>query len=68
MSLPYKIASEIVRLIGVKKMFLKNKDQRLEYAKVENANAVFEGMCHGQFFHGHPQEYAKKLKIFLENK
>ena len=29
---------------------------------------VFEGMGHGQFLHEHPQEYAEKLKIFLENK
>ena len=29
---------------------------------------VFEGMGHGQFLHEHPKEYAKKLKIFLENK
>ena len=42
MSLTYKIASEIVRLLGVKKMFLKNKDQMLEYAKGENAKAVFD--------------------------
>ena len=42
MSLTYKIASEIVRLSGVKKMFLKNKNQMLEYAKGENAKAVFD--------------------------
>lgn len=35
MSLTYKIASTIVRLIGVKKMFLKNKEEMLEYAKVK---------------------------------
>ena len=29
---------------------------------------VFEGMGHGQFLHEHPQEYAEKLKVFLENK
>ena len=29
---------------------------------------VFEGMGHGQFLHEHPQEYAEKLKNFLENK
>ena len=29
---------------------------------------VFEGMGHGQFLHQHPNEYAEKLKIFLENK
>lgn len=42
MSLTYKIASIIVRLLGVKKMFLKNKDEMLEYAKKENAKAVFD--------------------------
>ena len=42
MSLTYKIASTIVRLVGVKKMFLKNKDEMLEYAKKENAKAVFD--------------------------
>ena len=41
MSLTYKIASTIVRLVGVKKMFLKNKEEMLEYAKKENAKAVF---------------------------
>ena len=28
----------------------------------------FEGMGHGQFLNEHPQEYAEKLKLFLENK
>ena len=42
MSLTYKIASTIVRLVGVKKMFLKNKEEMLEYAKKENAKAVFD--------------------------
>ena len=42
MSLTYKIASTIVRLAGVKKMFLKNKEEMLEYAKKENAKAVFD--------------------------
>ena len=42
MSLTYKIASTIVRLFGVKKMFLKNKEEMLEYAKGENAKVVFD--------------------------
>lgn len=42
MSLTYKIASEIVRLLGIKKMFLKNKEEILEYAKGENAKVVFD--------------------------
>ena len=42
MSLNYKIASGIVRLLNVKKMFLKNKDEMLEYAKGENAKEVFD--------------------------
>ncbi|WP_099208713.1 alpha/beta hydrolase [Urinicoccus timonensis] len=42
MTLTYKIASTIVRLAGVKKMFLKNKEEMLEYAKGENAKAVFD--------------------------
>lgn len=42
MSLTYKIASTIVRLIGVKKMFLKNKEEMLEYAKGENAKIIFD--------------------------
>ena len=42
MSLTYKIASTIVKMIGVKKMFLKNKEEMLEYAKKENAKAVFD--------------------------
>lgn len=41
MSLTYKIASTIVRVLGVKKMFLKNKEEMLEYAKKENAKTVF---------------------------
>lgn len=40
MSLTYKIAADIVRLLGVKKMFLKNKEEMLEYAKGENAKVV----------------------------
>ena len=42
MSATYKIVSTIVRLVGVKKMFLKNKDEMLEYAKGQNAKAVFD--------------------------
>lgn len=42
MSLTYKIASTIVKLAGVKKMFLKNKEEMLEYAKGQNAKAVFD--------------------------
>ena len=42
MSLTYKVASTIVRLLGVKKMFLKNKEEILEYAKRENAKTVFD--------------------------
>ena len=42
MSLTYKIASSIVRLLGVKKMFLKDKDEMLEYARGENAKKVFD--------------------------
>ena len=42
MSLTYKIASGIVRLLNVKKMFLKNKEEMLEYAKGENAKVVFD--------------------------
>lgn len=42
MSLNYKIASGIVRLLHVKKMFLKNKEEMLEYAKGENAKEVFD--------------------------
>ena len=42
MSLTYKIASTIVRLLGVKKMFLKNKEDMLAYARKENAKKVFD--------------------------
>lgn len=42
MSLTYKIASGIVRVLNVKKMFLKNKEEMLEYAKGENAKVVFD--------------------------
>ncbi|WP_053942748.1 alpha/beta hydrolase [Kallipyga gabonensis] len=42
MSLNYTIASGIVRLLGFKKIFLKNKEEMLEYAKGENAKVVFD--------------------------
>ena len=42
MSVTYKIASTIVRLVGVKKMFLKSKEEMLEYARGQNAKAVFD--------------------------
>lgn len=42
MSLTYKIAAKIVKLLGVKKMFLKNKEEMLEYAKGEHAKVVFD--------------------------
>lgn len=37
MSLTYKVASDIVRLLEVKKMFLKSKEEMLEYAEGEKA-------------------------------
>lgn len=42
MSLIYKISAGIVRLLGVKKIFLMNKDEILEYARGENAKVVFD--------------------------
>lgn len=42
MSLTYKLASSLVRMLNVKKMFLKDKDQMLEYARGENAKVVFD--------------------------
>lgn len=42
MSLTYKVAAAIVRLLGVKKMFLKNKEDILAYARKENAKTVFD--------------------------
>ena len=42
MSATYKIASAIVRMAGVKKMFLKNKEEILEYARGQNAKVVFD--------------------------
>ena len=41
MSLTYKVASGIVRLLEVKKMFLKSKEEMLEYAEGEKAKKVF---------------------------
>ncbi|WP_311553758.1 alpha/beta hydrolase [Propionimicrobium lymphophilum] len=41
MSLTYKVASDIVRLLEVKKMFLKSKEEMLEYAEEEKAKKVF---------------------------
>lgn len=42
MSLTYKMAATIVRLLGVKKIFLKNKEDILAYARKENAKTVFD--------------------------
>ena len=42
MSLTYKMAAAIVRLLGVKKIFLKNKEDILAYARKENAKTVFD--------------------------
>ena len=42
MSVTYKLASAIVRLLGVKKIFLKNKEDILAYARKENAKTVFD--------------------------
>ena len=41
MSITYKLAAYLVRMLGVKKMFLKSKEQMLEYARGENAKEVF---------------------------
>ena len=42
MSLSYKMAAEIVRLLGVKKMFTKPKEELLDYAKKQNAKSTFD--------------------------
>ncbi|WP_068455413.1 alpha/beta hydrolase [Aedoeadaptatus pacaensis] len=42
MSLTYKMAATIVRFLGVKKIFLKNKEDILAYARKENAKPVFD--------------------------
>lgn len=42
MSITYKITSNIIKILNVKKMFLKNKEEMLEYAKGENAKEVFD--------------------------
>ena len=43
-------------------------EKRLREYLPQMKTEVFEGMGHGQFLHDHPNEYAEKLKIFLENK
>ena len=42
MSITYKITSNIIKILNVKKMFLKNKEEMLEYAKGKNAKEVFD--------------------------
>lgn len=42
MSLTYQIAAGIVKLLGVKKIFKKSKEEMLEYAKAENSKIVFD--------------------------
>ena len=42
MSLNYKMAAAIVRFLGVKRIFLKNKEDILAYARKENAKTVFD--------------------------
>ena len=42
MSLTYKIASETVRLLGIKKIFKKPKKEILEYAEKHNAKSDFD--------------------------
>lgn len=42
MSLTYKLAACLVRMFGIKKMFLKSKEEMLEYARGENAKVVFD--------------------------
>lgn len=41
MTLTYRVAAGVVRLAGVKKMFLKSKEDMLEYAKKQNAKSAF---------------------------
>ena len=42
MSLTYKIAASIVRLLGIKKTFKKPKKEILEYAEKQNAKSAFD--------------------------
>lgn len=42
MTLSYKIAAGIVRLLGIKKIFKKSKEDILEYAKKQNAKSAFD--------------------------
>ena len=50
MSLTYKIASTIVRLLGVKKIFLKNKEGMLAYGRKEKWHGSF--CLDSRFFQG----------------
>ena len=42
MTLRYKIAAGIVRLLGIKKIFTKSKEEILEYAEKQNAKSTFD--------------------------
>ena len=42
MSLTYKIAANTVKLIGIKKIFKKSKEDILEFAKKQNAKSAFD--------------------------
>lgn len=42
MSLSYKMVAGIVRILGVKKMFTKPKEEILDYAKKQNAKSAFD--------------------------
>lgn len=42
MTLTYKIAAGIVKLLGIKKIFKKSKEDILEYAKKKNARSPFD--------------------------
>ena len=42
MTLTYKIAASIVRLLGIKKIFKKPKKEILEYAEKHNAKSAFD--------------------------
>lgn len=63
-----KFSNPVMFWRGIEEPIPEKSEKILREYLPQMETEVFEGMGHGQFLHEHPQEYAEKLKLFLENK
>lgn len=63
-----KFSNPVLFWRGSEELIPKKSEKKLKEYLPQMKSEVFKGLGHGQFLHEYPQEYAKKLKIFLESR